>query len=158
VVTDGFFRNPESGLKKEAALRKARATAWSLSYFLIRKRLDGLQHYFKELSQLPRDLALDEQVLWAAFARAFNAVDATGQPDLNVLRDLADEWEKDMKLDQYDNRETDLMREIRQAYKEAATRPAPPSGGVPAAGQPGLPAGRPVGGPQAGRRGGVGVN
>ena len=68
----------------------SRATAWSLTNFLIRKRLDGLQRYFKELGQMPRDMALDEETLWLAFARAFNAVDATGQPDLNALRDRED--------------------------------------------------------------------
>ncbi len=160
VVTDGFFRNPESGVKKEAALRKARATAWSLTYFLMRKRLDGLQRYYQELGQMPRDLTLDESVLWLAFARAFGAVDAAGQPDLQALGDLAAEWEKDMRLDQYDNRETDLMREIRLAYKEAATRQlAPPPPGTPLANQPGAPppgapAGAPPGGGRAGRLGG----
>jgi hypothetical protein len=121
VVTDDYFRNHAPGLKREVALRNARATAWSLAHFLIRKRLDGLLRYFKELAQLPRDVPLDESTLWSAFARAFNAVDATGQPDPNALRELADDWDKDTKLEQYDNRETEVMREIRLAYQRAAT-------------------------------------
>jgi hypothetical protein len=152
VVTDGYFRRLSIGMKKEADQRKARATAWSLTNFLIRKRLDGLQRYFKELSQMPRDMALDEETLWLAFARAFNAVDATGQPDLNALRDLADAWDKDVRLDEYDNRELNVMRTIWQSYKEVAARiaaqnapgaafpggiPGAVPGAVPGGGQPG---------------------
>jgi hypothetical protein len=139
VVTDGFFRNPADGLKKDAGLRRARATAWSLSYFLLRKRMDGLKRYFQELSQMPRDLTLDEQTLWLAFARAFNAVDASGQPDLAVLRDLADDWDKDVSLEQYDTREMDLMREIRKAYEAAAQQGSTPPPGNQAIAPPGTP-------------------
>ena len=64
TVTDDFFRNPAPGLKKDAAVRKARATAWSLVHFLVRKRYDGLKRYFAELEQMPRDVALDDNLLW----------------------------------------------------------------------------------------------
>jgi hypothetical protein len=134
VVTDGFFRNPAEGLAKDAALRRARATAWSLSYFLIRKRTDGVMRYFKELSQLPRDLTLDEQTLWRTFARAFNAVDAAGEPDEAALRQLADDWDRELKLEQHDNREMSLMALIRLAYEQAArqqTAPPPEQAAVP---------------------------
>jgi hypothetical protein len=170
VVTDGYFRRLSIGMKQEADRRKARATAWSLTNFLIRKRLDGLQRYFKELSQMPRDMALDEETLWLAFARAFNAVDATGQPDLNALRDLADAWDKDVRLDEYDNRELNVMRTIWQSYKEvaariaaqnaaAATAPGAP-GAVPGAAPGGVPGGVPPPGgvaPPGGRPGRPGV-
>lgn len=138
VVTDYYFRNPDSGSSPDVRLRKARCTAWSLAYFLLRKRLDGLQRYFKELNQMPRDLELDEESLWLAFARAFNAVDAAGQPDQNALQELADDWDKDMQLDQVEDREGLLMREMWQTFKEAVTRinrPAP----TPANGPPVLP-------------------
>jgi hypothetical protein len=139
TVTDDMFRNPPAGLKKDAALRRSRATAWSLVHFLVRKRLEGLQRYFKELSQMPRDVALDDNQLWRAFARAFNAVDASGEPDQNALRTLADDWDKDMKIDQYEIREIELMRTIRLAYQAAATAQeqagvAPPPGAAPGAG------------------------
>jgi Protein of unknown function (DUF1570) len=145
VVTDDFFRNPAAGLKKDAALRRARATAWSLVHFLVRKRSDGLRNYFKELSQMPRDVALDENQLWRAFARAFGAVDATGEPDPKPLRELADDWDKDMRIDQYDTREIDLMRAIRLTYQAAAMSQTGPAPGT---GQPG---GLPQGAPPAGQ-------
>jgi hypothetical protein len=154
VVTDGYFRKLSFGEKKEEAdRRKARATAWSLTNFLIRKRLDGWQRYFKELSQLPRDMPLDEETLWRAFARAFNAVDATGQPDLNALKELADDWDKDTRLEQYDNREISVMRTIWQSYKEAAARQsAPPTPGAPGAVPGAVPGAPPAGGPLPGGR------
>jgi hypothetical protein len=155
VVTDGFFRNPGPNLKKEAALRQARATAWALTDFLIRKRMDGLQRYFKELSQMPRDLVLDEDTLWLAFARAFNAVDASGHPDTSLLQTLAEDWDKDMRLEQHDTREIGLMREIRQAYKDAIMQQqSAPAAGTQATGQPPQPGGRQGG--QPGRRPGFG--
>lgn len=166
VVTDGYFRRLSLGQKKDADLRKARATAWSLTNFLIRKRMEGLQRYFKELAQMPRDMALDEETLWLAFARAFGAVDASGQPDVNALRDLADAWDKDVRLDEYDNRELNVMRTIWQSYKEVAARlsappmpagtvPGFPPGAVPPGGVPRQPAqpgrpGRPGGAPGLG--------
>jgi hypothetical protein len=153
TVTDDMFRSPPDGLKKDAALRRSRATAWSLVHFLIRKRLDGLQKYFKELNQMPRDVALDENQLWRAFARAFNAVDASGEPDPNALRTLADDWDKDMKIDQYENREIELMRTIRLAYQAAATAHQE-SGIAGPSGAPGAPAG--VNQNQMRRRGGPG--
>jgi hypothetical protein len=103
---------------------------------LIRKRPDGLQRYFRELSQLPRDLALDEDTLWQVFARSFGAVDMSGQPDLNALRELADEWDRDVQIDKYDPRELELMRTIRLAFRQAAMQATAPivAGGT---GQPG---------------------
>lgn len=138
VVTDSFFRNPAANLDEEANLRKARSTAWSLSYFLLRKRLDGMQRYVKELSKMPRDLVLDEQLLWTAFARAFDALDDTGRPDPAALKRLAEDWDKDMKIVPEESAE--LMKAIREAYQEAATRPAPTAATKPGAG------GRPGGG------------
>jgi hypothetical protein len=152
VVTDGFFRNPAEGLTKDAALRRARATAWSLSYFLLRKRMDGVLQYFKELSQLPRDLTLDEPTLWLTFAKAFNAVTPTGEPDEAALRQIADDWDKDMKLEQYDNREMSVMALIRLAFEQAArqqTGPTPEQAAIqqPIPGTPGAPRGNFLGRP-----------
>jgi hypothetical protein len=160
IVTDDFFRNPKQGLSKEAAARKARATAWCLTYFLTRKHLDGLQRYFKELSQLPRDLALDEGTLWLVFARSFNALDASGQPDLNALRELVDEWDRDIIAEKNDPREIALMLEISSAFKLAVITPwTPPVAAGPApvatGGQPGVGAIPPAGvGPRGGPGGG----
>jgi len=111
VVTDGYFRQPaapQSGeplallaaglpgkgdaASTEAGLKKARATAWSLTYFLAQKKRDGLLRYFKELSKMPRDLELDETTLLGCFARAFGAVDANQRVDTAQLGTLANQW------------------------------------------------------------------
>jgi len=80
VVTDAYFREKPTGSteaekahSQEAILRRARASAWSLTFFLARSdtHLPRLQKYFKELSKQPRDVELDEKVLWACFEKAF---------------------------------------------------------------------------------------
>jgi hypothetical protein len=74
IVTDTYFRQAQTH-KDPALLKKAEATAWSLCFFLAQKKLANLQAYFKELSRLPRDIDLDEEVLMGCFARAFDAWD-----------------------------------------------------------------------------------
>ena len=100
AVTDHYFRilppqpkaEGDEHLVYEAALRKARTIAWSLTYFLAQKHLDGLRHYFAELSKMPRDIELDEVVLLNCFARAFGCVDGNNNVDAARLKALADEW------------------------------------------------------------------
>jgi hypothetical protein len=101
LVTDSYFRGkPPLGEKataeerNERALeqRRARAASWSLTYFLAKQELDGLQRYFKELSRMPRDVELDDNVLLAAFARAFDCVDASKNVDRAKLNNLGDRW------------------------------------------------------------------
>src|SRR6266446_1706389 len=99
VVTDSYFREkvmvedrpgerPEekrSRLAKaqEAQLRKARASAWALYYFLAQRHLPRLRDYFKELSRQPRDMELDARTLEECFKRAFAGQD---------LYALANQW------------------------------------------------------------------
>src|SRR5205807_2392595 len=87
VITDRLFlEKPGSSLlggkdkkgRPEPSL-KARATAWSLTYYLAQKRLSGLFKYYQELSRLPRDLPLDDEAMLDCFARAFGCVDAKGK-------------------------------------------------------------------------------
>jgi hypothetical protein len=99
VVTDAYFRAiPPRGTTEathkahDASERRARASAWSLTYFLAKENLDGLESYLKELSKMPRDMDLDEAALLGCFARAFKAVDASGKPDDKALADLANRW------------------------------------------------------------------
>jgi hypothetical protein len=74
VVGDWYFR--EARLKNDPeALARARALAWSLSYYLVNRRIDGLQRYSQELALLPRDLELEENVHRDCFARAFGLTD-----------------------------------------------------------------------------------
>jgi hypothetical protein len=135
VVTDGYFRYPNPLEPPEAALQKARATSWSLTYFLAETKLKGLQRYFQELGKMPRDLELDEEVLLGCFARAFDAVDANNQVDPKKLNDLANQWYGYMAHVPLEAK--DLLDQIRGYYAEMKTRPQP--GTVPTnprAGQP----------------------
>jgi hypothetical protein len=131
VVTDGYFRKAaamprrqaklsEDQAAYEAELRKGRAAAWSLVYFLARDDQTGpraLQNYFKELSRMPRDVALDKDVLLGCFARAFDCAGPGGRgPDPTKLTSLANRWDNtasELRLPA-DN----LQRDIREAYEQ----------------------------------------
>ena len=96
IVTDGYFHEltPDDLKNKSAAQTRARTAAWSLTYFLAKEKLDNLQRYFKVLSEMPRDLDLDDATLWEAFARSFDAYDPkTKRFDDAKLRNLADQWQ-----------------------------------------------------------------
>src|SRR5439155_892122 len=122
---------------KEADRLKARATAWSLTYFLAQKKLDGLQRYFKELSKMPRDLELTDEVLLGCFARAFDAVDANKRVDTGKLTNLANQWysySNDVPLEA-----EDLVKQIRKYYEEMAAQGPPAADTAPAPETPAKP-------------------
>jgi hypothetical protein len=123
VITDANFRNlPAPGPEREAAVRKARTAAWALGYFLAQQKLEGLFKYFKELSRMPRDMELDDQMLLGAFARAFDCVDANKKIDVGRLRSLADQWDQAMTVTTLESE--DILQEIRKYYKEMTAKPA----------------------------------
>lgn len=178
VVTDGYFRTlPREGRGDsehhlhEAALRKGRTVAWSLTYFLAQQKLDGLRHYFAELSKMPRDIELDDTVLLGCFARAFGCVDANNKINDSELRKLANEWygywqnvhfEWETTMRDIRKKIADKMKESQdKAQKENEPNAAQPGpglfpgmipGGAPAGGatQPGGPV--PPANPQRGGR------
>jgi hypothetical protein len=137
VVTDGFFRaKPGKGAdgkdeSAEAVKRRARAAAWSLTWFLAKNDLPGLQAYFKELSKLPRDVELDHGVLLKAFATAFRCTQDGKISDAR-LTELANRWLTNV------NRHTmegdKIHEQIRKAYATIKKNPL------------GSPAGGPMGG------------
>jgi hypothetical protein len=149
VVTDSYFRRPSFGQDSEAVQNKARATAWSLTYYLAQKRLNGLQQYFKELARMPRDLELDNEVLLGCFARAFGCVDADQKVDPAKLDALAQDWFSYMRVVLLESEE--VMQEIRKHFKEMNKRPdnADGSPGTTPGGRgaPGAPGGGRPGGP-----------
>lgn len=126
VVTDGHFREKAKSTKHEdveAHLRRARAAAWSLTYFVARtdSTLPKLRRYFAELSKLPRDVALDEKTLWNCFAKAFEL-----DTDDKVLS-LANRW-----LSYVENETLDasaVHERIRKAYAEMNAPKTPPKQG-----------------------------
>jgi hypothetical protein len=115
VVTDRYFLDVSDGKKKETEETRARVMAWSLTYYLMQKKLDGLLRYYQELSTLPRDLEFDEEVLLPAFAKAFNLVKAPNSTEIDPIRwaNFASDWDRFV-------RETPV--EVEQAIKAAAER------------------------------------
>lgn len=110
VVTDSYFRSvPPHGASRESekaherALRRARATAWGLAYFLANEKREGLIRYFKEISKMPRDIELSEEALWGCFVRAFGT----------NLEGLASTWVR------YVDNTTLEAEEFRKNIKEA---------------------------------------
>jgi hypothetical protein len=114
--------------RKKAALEmKAQATAWALTYFLSRTRIEGLYKFYQELARMPRDLPLDDSTVKLTFARCFNLLAADGKTiDAAALKLLADEW-------------VDHMNHAPNIGKEIALSGSPTAGG------PGRPAGGPGG-------------
>jgi hypothetical protein len=98
VVSDAAFRNTVNESNRPYALRRARANAWALTYFLAAGDAEGLRlvklrRYLSELSKLPRDREVDEEVLLGCFARAFECWDArkNGVDEVR-LQALAERW------------------------------------------------------------------
>jgi hypothetical protein len=143
VVTDGYFRRATAAGATDADLRKARATAWALAYYLARENLPALQSYFRELSKMPRDIDLDDKVLLACFARALGCVKADKTVDVAALRNLATSWYNYMGRQQLDAES--MHREIREAYARMSRPAAPPPTIPPGVGPPGV---RPPGPPR----------
>jgi hypothetical protein len=145
VVTDGYFRRAALAGEKHTGLRKARATSWALTYFLAEKKLDNLQRYYKELGKMPRDIELDDEVLFSCFAKAFDALDRDQKPDRQKLTDLANKWYDFMQTTTLE--EEEILNKIKENLNELKTLPKTDTGPRPP-GIPGLPGG--PGGPGGG--------
>jgi hypothetical protein len=124
VISDAYFRaippegESETPLRHahDAAVRKARTSSWALTYYLAKSKLDGLQRYFKEVSKMPRDIELDDEVLLGCFARAFGCVDASNKVDKGKLDALARAWYSYMDNVKFESEST--MKQIREIFRE----------------------------------------
>jgi len=96
-------------------LMTARTTAWALTYYLARHKLDNLEQYYRELASLPRDLEFDAAVLQGCFARAFGLADVQnpGKLDMAKVARLAEAWYASMEGESLDLLEvqTDALKE-----------------------------------------------
>jgi Protein of unknown function (DUF1570) len=100
-------------------LNTARTSAWALMYYLAKHRLDGLEKYFQELSNLPRDLEFDEAVLHGCFARAFSLGEAADPSKLDMakVKSFAEAWFSSME-----GESLDLIEVQSDALKERSER------------------------------------
>jgi len=132
IVTDGYFRDltPDDYKNKTDRLMKARAATWSLNYFLAQRYLGNLQRYYKNLSEMPRDLELDDAALMDCFARAFDRYDPkTKKPDESKLADLAEEWQNYMFTVNLEAE--DFLKTLQTLYAESNKPEAPKGPGLP---------------------------
>ena len=164
VVTDAYFRDLPPNVKgDDAALRKARTAAWSLTYYLTQKHLDGLRRYFAELSKMPRDIELDDTVLLNCFARSFGCVDGNNKVDDGKLTTLARSWYAYWENVKFESEGSmkDMRDKIAKKIKEAEDMAKKANenanqgtgqfpGGMPGGFGPGGPGGFGPGGPQGG--------
>jgi hypothetical protein len=104
VITDQYFREAHSR-NQPADWTKARTMAWSLNYFLVQNRFEGLMNYYQELTNLPRDMEFDEEILLGCFVRAFKLdnPDNPGVAKPDEMQKLAQRWYDFMPtvLDEY---------------------------------------------------------
>jgi hypothetical protein len=139
-------------MKADIQLEMARATSWSLMYYLMRNKKynEALQRYFQAVADLPRDMDYDSKVLKECFLRAFGLLmqdpDAPGRQMVNVnnLESLASAW-----LSSIDETQQDLNllgeelkkkvledQQLRDKIIAKLQEPRPPAGDM---GQPGYP-------------------
>jgi hypothetical protein len=138
VIKDGYFREiPANNADLPAQLNRARATAWSLMYFLAQKEPVKLRAYLAELSRLPRDMELTDEVLERCFYRGFGLWnEASQRPDDSAVADLERDWFK--ALDFRPDFE-ELLATVKKARetmvkavtKAPATNPTGPRGPMP---------------------------
>jgi ribosomal protein S6 len=147
--------SPSERAKKEKELTRAkeevtraRAYAWSLTYYLAKYHLDELLGYFKNMDSLPPDLELDGRTLLLTFARSFKLTSAAGDVDEEALSNLAKDWYKQMANEKSPG--TDIHLDAPKPKPKDQNQPGFPG----APGMPGRPPGAPGGGD--GRPGGPG--
>src|SRR5262249_42502850 len=97
--------SPSERAKKEKELARAkeevtraRAYAWSLTYYLAKYHLDELLAYYREMGNLPPDLELDGRTLLLTFAKSFKLVKPTGEVDEDALSKFAFDWYSMMRM------------------------------------------------------------
>ncbi|HYV39714.1 MAG TPA: DUF1570 domain-containing protein [Gemmataceae bacterium] len=167
TIADDYLQHAYSAVKQALAAKEdragwtaqaehelewARATAWSVMYYLAGERdkdlqrsvrHKNLQRYFDEINSLPRDSAFDARVLVHAFCKAFDLIKAD---PANPARQIVD----DAKLDKMAEDWFTTMEKLRLPVPEyekfvdvlkhpGATQQPPAVTTQPGYGQPGQP-------------------
>jgi len=144
--------------------RKADASAWALTYYLQKTRIDGLKRFYQELGRMPRDMRLDSEEIMKIFCISFGLVTADQQIDGDALKSFADNWLQYMNnVPHYDyevSLDASTMDPISGGQAGTVGSGAQPGGNQPGGNTPGGggPGGRPGpgGGGPGGRPGGPG--
>jgi hypothetical protein len=157
VITDDYFNQAHVSLQqaenaedkaaaaKEAheRLELAQASAWSLTYYLMRSKDDMLRifKYCDELKKLPRDIEYTPTVLAATFGKAMDwKLNPMTEPipvTLNDLDALSAAWYKHMDYTRLDIPIDDSILADMKTPKKKKTPPPSGMGGMP--GMPGSP-------------------
>ncbi|MBL8793428.1 MAG: DUF1570 domain-containing protein [Planctomycetia bacterium] len=120
VLQDTYFDRAKAE-NDDVLLLKARTMAWSFTYYLMERQLDGLLRYGEELAKLPRDLEFDGDIHLACFARAFNMARPDGTLDDAKLDALAREWYKFIAITPVQMPE--LLQEASRQLRDRKDRP-----------------------------------
>jgi hypothetical protein len=156
--------SPSERARKEKELARAkeevtraRAYAWSLTFYLAKYHLDELLAFYKQMDIMPRDLELDGQTLLMTFARSFKLVNASGDAiDEDAWSKFASHWYAMMGKGKETPPGNDIHLDTPVKPKENNQgAPGFPGAGFPGAGFPGGQPGMPQG-PGAGKPGGGG--
>lgn len=88
-------KEPEDAAEEELAT--GRCLAWALHYYLLNERFDEYMAFLGEISNLPRDIELDEHTFLMIFCKAFR-IDTTGllpgklDGNAEAYADMAKAW------------------------------------------------------------------
>jgi hypothetical protein len=138
VITNEYWRLSllSAGKTDPGIELKARTMSWAFTYYLAREKLDQLFKYYQELSQMPRDVELDDSMLLGAFARAFDmTVPGTNKIDETKLGVLADEWAQYMTSVTLED--MDIRNEITKFLEQPEKKEGDKASGNPAQAKPG---------------------
>ena len=134
--------SPDLQRSHREAWELARCTAWSFTYYLAQKgKLDYLFNYGKELDHLPRDMDLNELVLEASFAKAFNMADSqdAGKVDNIKMQNMSASWFEMMQGVNLDPALIQSYYEKERAKLDPSDAPPPPPSEKPDPGNPAPP-------------------
>lgn len=167
TITDTYFQNSRKEIKEEVdsslteserqkkereiarskeELLRARTQSWALAYYLAKSKMQDLLAYFQVLSEMPRDLEMDDKNMELTFARAFKLTNAAGDAiDDTKFTAFAKDWFD--TINRVSRPGADLTLSTRQAVNSGSNNGGQGPGGGPGGGGPPGPPGGGPGGP-----------
>jgi hypothetical protein len=98
ILTDQGFDRADKADKSEKDNYRllARSEAWAVTHYLARDKLPNLVRFYAELSKMPRDMELTQEIIETAFGRAFDMLDENERLDQAKLTALEESWRRAM--------------------------------------------------------------